>query len=237
MLTKEKKIILIGFAAIALVVGPCIVVNIIRFTRFEEHDPASTTLHKVHSISREDSSLLSPSALAQIKLGFCWENAYRHVSYLFFNRQYELEITSDALANYAPLPEITHLTEKWSGEMDLDIHTPVKLQGQGEFDFRLASAEPVQDIYITYYGEKIDTIVSNDSLLQYRLICKDLSIRHAIDSLADFGLTNGGDKFGPTMNVDFIVSKHQSKVYFLFFTPINFGEPIEPIVANQILRK
>jgi hypothetical protein len=120
-------------------------------------------LHKVDTISREDSSLLSPSTLAQIKLDFCWENKYRHVSYLHYTRQYELEITSDALAKNAPLPEITHLTQKWSGETNLEIHTPVKLPGRGEFDFRLAPTQPVKNIFITYYGAKIDTIVSNDS--------------------------------------------------------------------------
>jgi hypothetical protein len=236
-MTKEVKIILIGFAVFAVGFGTFIVLNTIRFIKFSEHDPASTTLHRVDTIPSEDSSLFSPASLTRMKVEFGFQNKYRHVSYILLNRQYELEMTPYDLAKNAPLSALIHLKQKWSGTTDLETYTPVNLYDRGKFSFRLAPLQPLNDIFLTYYGQEIDTIVSNDSLLQYQFVCKDLSIRKAPDSPADLVLTNDKGFFGPTLHIDLILYRRLDKVYFLFFTPIDYERHVEPIIAGKLFNE
>jgi hypothetical protein len=237
MITKEKMIILIGFCFFAVGFGTYVIVNVVQAIKFMRHDPASTTLHKVDTIPSEDSSLFSPASLAHLKLQFGWQNKYRQVSYILWNRQYELEITQYDLAKNSPLPTLFHLTKKWSGPTVMETYTPVRLYDGGRFSFRLAPIQPLKDIFLTYYGEKMNTIISTDSLLEYRLLGKDLCIRNAVDSPADLVLSNDKDEFGPSLHIDLIVCKRQGKVYFMFFTPIDENRHVDPIVAGELLRQ
>jgi hypothetical protein len=159
------------------------------------------------------------------------------VSYVLLNEQYELELAQYDLSRDAPLPSIVHLKQKWSGPTVMVSYIPVDLYDRGKFSVRLAPVQPLNNIFLSYYGEKVDTIISNDSLLQYQFVCKDLSIRNAPDSPADLVLTNDKGYFGPTLDVDLILYRRHDKVYFLFFTPADYKRQVDPIIASKLFKK
>jgi hypothetical protein len=237
MITKEKKIIVIGLTILAVGFGTLILVRLIEVIKSDKHNQASITLHEVDTIPSEDSSLFSEASLVRFKVEFGFQNIYRHVSYILVNEQYELVLAEYDLAKKTPLPGLVHLKKGWNGQTVMESYAPVKLKDRGVFSFRLAPLQPLNNIFLTYYGDGIDTVVSNDGLLHYRLLCKDLSIRNTADSPSDLVLTNDKGYFGPTLHVDIILYRRHDKIYFLFFTPIDYEGHFDVINASKLLKE
>jgi hypothetical protein len=112
-----------------------------------------------------------------------------------------------------------------------------RLEDHGNFCRRFTPLQPIGNLFLTYSGDVAETVLSNDSVLQYHIPCENLSIRHAADSPVDMFLTNGYvNSNKANLRLDLILVKKGDVLYFLFILPVDYSLPIDPIHVNELLK-
>lgn len=233
---KLKRGLITLVAILGLIYAVDIIIKLIKITKNPEDMHIKT--QEIHTISKEDSAIFSATTLQQLQVEFGLQNNYRVVSFCLLNKQYQMILAEADLKSSISLHDSVHVTEGSARQTDFEPYRPEELKDRGEFLFRLATLRSIDNMFITYSGDKIENVVSNDSLLQFHVVCKNFSIRYAADSPVDILLTNENHSIfsEKKMHLDVIFYKHQGKVYFLFLTPIDYKLQVAPIIGSELFK-
>jgi hypothetical protein len=231
------RLFIVVCVAIAFVgIVALVVTRIIQANKGFETLP-TLQVHKVNSISSEDSVLFSDPYLAKLKISFGWKDIYRQVTFMQLNQQYQVIMAKDTLLSNALMGKLVHLKKGFGGGTTMTIYKPQPLKDHGEFDFRLEPLQPVDNVFLTYSGGNAEVPFSSDSVVHYRLSCTNVSLRYSPDSAADIYLTSGDESSNDAnLHLDIIIAKRFNTIYFLFIVPINYKSPIDPILAKELLK-
>jgi hypothetical protein len=193
---SKKKIlstgwkIAIGFGIFGLY-GIAIVVRLIIQTYKDSQNFPALHLEKVRDMPVEDSTLFSNETWSKMRVDFGWKDIYRQVSFLSFDHRYQIIVAKAPFAGASALHNFVKIELGNGKETNFVGYQPIRLDDHGDFGRRYTPLTPISNILITYSGDIAETAVSNDSVLQYRIPCENLSIRYAVDSPVDMYLTSG----------------------------------------------
>ena len=70
--------------------------------------------------------------------------------------------------------------------------------GSYQFEYESKNIDSISGIYLTYFGDSLTTVISNDSILSYHLLCKNSSIGYNENSTLDMILGGTQQPFGIT---------------------------------------
>jgi hypothetical protein len=223
------------------IVGLCAIAIVVRlFVQVYRDSQNFPNLHleEVHNMPGEDSALFSKEYWPKMKVDFGWKDIYRQVSFLTIGRQYQLIVAKSPLVRDGAIHNLVHIEVGNGKETNFVTYQQNRLQGHGDFSNRFTPLQPISNIFITYSGGIAETVVTNDTVLQYHIPCENLSIRYAADSPVDMFLTSGtSNSNNADLRLDMVLVKTHDEVYFLFILPLDYSASVNPINVSELLNK
>jgi hypothetical protein len=241
-MSKGKKFgigwkIAIAFGIFGLC-GIAIVVRLFVQVYRDSQNFPNLHLEKVNNMPGEDSALFSKESWSKMSVDFGWKDIYGQVSFLTIDRQYQIIVAKSPLVRGGAIYNLVHIEVGNGKETNFVTYQQDRLQGHGNFSNRYTPLQPIGNIFITYSGGIAETVVSNDSVLQYHIPCENLSIRYAADSPVDMLLTSGkSNSNNADLRLDMVLVKSRDELYFLFILPVDYSVSMDPINVNGLLNK
>jgi hypothetical protein len=234
MMKKKRKIrvIIIGLCALGFVVF--LVVNM--FSEIDkglaEHLPSTYTLRA------EDSNLILNRYRGKLKVDEVYHSSVRGpVSFISFDKGYKLIIYKIDLAIDSSLKTIFNTEIK---SMDRSMGYSYSIMENNiffRFEHKAGPTRPVSKIYLTLTGDSLQSVVKNDSVISYHLLCDNFSIRYAENDPIDIFVV-GKEKMLATTTVipmDLLFLKRDGAIYLLIMTPNNPKSTIAPDLLYNVV--
>jgi len=175
---------------------------------------SDSRLPSTHIMSREDSALISPKYIGQVK---CYQNVnYKlidPVSFLAVDDTFQLIIFRIHLETDQPLAKILNSGIGNSQQSDAETYSEVDLTDFSRFDWRPVPTMQTRNIFLSLYGDSLSNGILNDSIASYHLLCKNLSIKYEKNGVVQALLTCG--EITPS---DILFLKRGKIVYFMLMT-------------------
>lgn len=215
--SKRNGIIIISL----LVLGFIIFLTVNIFDAFEEMDKDSMEiLPSVYSL--EDSSMISKKYRKELTVDEVWRSKVRQpIAFMFFDSTYHLISYKIDLINDSSLREIIGL-KKISVDRSTGITYHIIDKGLFKFQFKAGKTEPVSKIMLTLAGDSLQTVVYNDSIINYHLLCDNLSIRYLDKGPKDIFVIGKQEAFSTSIiPMDILFLKRNKAVYLLLMIPVD----------------
>jgi hypothetical protein len=241
-MTKGKKLstgwkIAIAFGIFGLC-GIAIAVRLFVQVYRDSQNFPNLHLEEVHNMPGEDSALFSKESWSKMSVDFGWKDIFRQVSFLTIDRQYQVIVAKSPLVRRVAMRNLVNIEFGNGKETNFVSYLKERLQDHGDFNRRVAPLQPVSNLFITYSGDMAETVVSNDSVLQYHIPCENLSIRYSADSPVDMFLTSGkSNSNNSNLRLDMVLVKKRDELYFLFILPVDYNVSIDAINVSELLNK
>jgi hypothetical protein len=223
------------------VFGLCGVAVVVKlFAVAYQDDQMFDKLHseKVLDMPSEDSILFSKKAWSKMRVEYGRKDIYRQVTFLRFDGRYQIIVAKFPIAGKDALKSMAKLEFGNGKETNFVMYQPSRLDDHGDFGRRYTPLTPISNILITYSGGIAENVISNDSVVQYRIPCENISIRYTADSPVDMYLTSGNSNSNNAdLRLDIVLIKRREKLYFLFVLPVDYARAIEPVDVRELLKK
>jgi hypothetical protein len=171
---RNKIIIYSLLLSVVLYLTTITWINIRRINQSNQQQLPSSDL-----LSSEYLSLIIKKEQSKIKVDQVYESKTRNpLAKLYFGDSDILFITKiNTIKNISlsniETSEITNATESKGKVYN------VLTNGSYLFEYRSKNIDIISGIYLIYSGDSLTTVISNDSILSYHLLCKNSSIRYS----------------------------------------------------------
>ena len=208
---RNKIIIYSLLLSVVLYLTTITWINIRRINQSNQQQLPSSDL-----LSSEYLSLIIKKEQSKIKVDQVYESKTRNpLAKLYFGDSDILFITKiNTIKNISlsniETSEITNATESKGKVYN------VLTNGSYLFEYRSKNIDIISGIYLTYSGDSLTTVISNDSILSYHLLCKNSSIRYSQDGPIDMILSGTQQPFGiMSVCADILFIKRNNALYVL----------------------
>ena len=135
-------------------------------------------LPSTNSLNSEYLNLIDKENQTKIKVDQIYESKKRYpVAKIYFAEDNILLINKLSTVGRFSLAEEAMIETK-NAKMSKDIVYNTLKNGSCQFIYESDGIDSVSRIYLTFFGDSVRKVISNDSTLAYHLVCKNLSIRY-----------------------------------------------------------
>lgn len=199
------------------ILGAAICKLIIKVGRSSADNPI-----RKYSIKPEEFALASNKYMNRLDGGVVYQSGNRNpITFISFDKSYSLISYKIDLIKDAPLSRLLNVTFKSAERTNMEVYTVIDESAFYRFEYRDASIKPVSKIYLTLSGDSLRTIVANDSIVSYHLLCNNFSIKYNEKEAVDIFVIGNEKAFGATtiIPMDLLFLKRGSTVHLMIMTP------------------
>jgi hypothetical protein len=196
---------------------------------------AREELPSTDSINSEYLNLIAKKNQIKVKVEQVYQSKIRYpVAELYFEENNILFINKISRIGTFPLAERV-LNETKNATLSKEVVYSTLKKGSCEFTYKLAGIDSISKIYLTSFGDSLTTIISNDSILAYHLICKNLSIRYNKNGPVDMLLEGQQGLFGiKEFPADLLFIRRNNALYLLLMISRSGGS-VKPGLLYHIV--
>lgn len=202
---------------------------------FSENDKAlNERLPSAYSIAKEDSNLIAKEYIEKMKLIEVYRSNVRNpIALISFDTAYRLIMYKINLSKDASLKSIIRDQIKDVDRSTGKTYNIIDNNLFYRFQYQAGTTKPTSKVYLTLSGDSLKTVIKNDSIFSYHLLCKNFSIRYDENAPIDI-FVEGQESFGMTsiIPMDIMLLKRNKIVYLLVMTP---NKPTGVISPNLLL--
>lgn len=204
--------------------------NVRRINQSNNEELASSD-----SLSSEYLNLISKENQMKIKIAQVYLSKIRNpLARLYFEDSDILFINKICSIKDIALAEKVQ-SEIKSATMSKEIVYNTLTNGSYRFSYETRGVDPVSNIHLTFYGDSLTTVISNDSILSYHLLCKNSSFSYNENSSVDMILEGNQNFYGITpVPADILFMKRNNALYVLLLIPKS-GTIIKPGLLYDIV--
>ena len=237
-MSKGKKNIRLAIIGIC-VLGFLIFIGIKIFNGFKKiQDSFAKDLPFTYSIPGEDSSLIAKKYLKMLKANKIIQSRERGpISLIFFDKEYHLIVYKIHVIKDTLLKDLLYTSNESVDRTTGKVYTVIGHGDLFEFQFQDAPANPVSKIYLTLAGDSLQSVVKNDSIIGYHLLCNNFSIRYAESGPIDIFVVGKEKRLGATavIPMDLLFLKRNGEIYLLMMTPNSAQSTIAPDLLYNVV--
>ena len=230
----NKKVVILLLLGMCLLIYLAIsVIDIFVNLNKELHEMAPSTFDLTH----EDSSIISKKYLPFFKVKEKYHNKNRNVfSQFLYNDQFQLLTYKIDLAKEFKMDSLFSITKTSVLQSNSDIYTQIQ-NGYYLFKFKNGHPSPVSKIFLTISGDSTLATVKNDTILNYKLLCENLSIRYSPTEPIDLYIVGKNRAFGTIkIPMDILFLLRNRKLFLLIMSPLTpDGTVPSDLLYNMIM--
>jgi hypothetical protein len=168
------------------------------------------------SLSTEYICLITKKDQSKIKVDQVYQSKVRHpLAKLYFEDSSILFITKIGTIKDVPLSKIAHSEINNRDETKEKVYN-ILTNGSYQFEYESKNVDSISGIYLTCSNDSLTTIISNDSILSYHLLCKNSSVSYSEKGAVDMILEGTQQPFGKTsVSADILFIKRNNVLYVL----------------------
>jgi len=238
-MTNKGKLILIILLIFALIYVVEIISSYIKYTSTERH-PVSGILPSTYTLLAEDSAIIFKAALGKIKVQEIYRSKERGpISHLVFDNKFRIAIYKIELNSTANMNDLLHVKEK---NLDQSLGVDYRVTGLSYFYllYKGGKSKPISQVYLSIGGDSVSTVVKNDSLASYHLLCENLSFKYSPDEPTDLYFESRIDFEAveyQKISLDILLLRKTGALYLLIMAPIDNTASIDPKLLYDIVDK
>ena len=208
---RNKIIIYSLLLSVVLYLTTITWINIRRINQSNQQQLPSSDL-----LSSEYLSLIIKKEQSKIKVDQVYESKTRNpLAKLYFGDSDILFITKINTIKNISLSNIENSEITNATESKGKVYN-VLTNGSYLFEYGSKNIDIISGIYLTYSGDSLTTVISNDSILSYHLLCKNSSIRYSHNGPIDMILSGTQQPFGIiSVSADILFIKRNNVLYVL----------------------
>ena len=232
---RRKGLIIICGLSLFLYLFIKIITAIITTNKSFQEDLPSTYL-----LPSDDSSLIKGLYQKKIAVNIIHNSKVRGpISMLFFDQDYHIIIYKISLKENLSFPNFFHTQIKNASR---SVNYPYSLYGENIFFYfqcKTGLTLPASEVYLTLNGDSLKTIIENDTVIAYHLLCKNFSVRYEEKGPVDIFVIGKKGFLGrtPLIPMDILLLRRQKNVYLLLLTPNNQNQVVPPELLYNIIEK
>lgn len=189
---------------------------------------------RTYSIKPGDFDLVSNKYMSRLQGGVAYQSSNRNpVSFMPFDKSYYLITYKIDLTKNTSWSNILNVTFKSVEPTNMDVYTVISENAFYRFEYHDVLTKPVSKIYLTLSGDSLRTVVTNDSIVSYHLLCNNFSIKYNEKEAVDIFVIGNEKAFGTTtvIPMDLLFLKRDSVVYLMMMTP---NDP-KSVISSDLL--
>lgn len=236
LMKRKQLILIIGIIGLVVLLGKI-------FKSVTDKEIAEVTqdfLPNTHTLAPWDSGAISPASIAEIRSVEVY-NSVRNkpISFLAFKTGQIVSAFSFKLTRNVSLRESV-FTQLESETMSVGYDYRSFPDNPYLFIYLIMdSSRPASSLYFTISGDEINLVEKSDSILYYKLLLNNLSIRYGKDQRQEVFI-EGREKYGlqeRDIPAEVLFLKKDSMVYWMMATPDTAGVPFSGRFLYDILSK
>lgn len=187
------------------------------------------------SLNSEYLNLIAKENQIKIRVDQVYQSKIRYpVAKLYFGENNILFINKISTVERFPLAERV-LSETKNATLPKEIVYSTLENGSSQFTYELGGIDSISNIYLTSFGDSATTVISNDSIMAYHLICKNFSIKYNKNGPVDMLLEGQQELFGiKQIPADVLFLRRNNALYVLLMISKSGGS-IKPGLLYDIV--
>lgn len=216
---KRGLVILISISGFVILL---ILVNEIYKGFSEIQEALEESLPISYKLSPEDSSLIDSSYWKEIKVDAVFRSTRKlPASFLTVNSQYSLFINQLVVDKKIELDKLFKIEHKNISSSVGYVYSEILINPLFKFKYYSNAVKFAEKIHLSFYGDSMGMKFSGDSVLAYRLLCKNFSLRYQISDPIDIFMERKPGFLGLNsgVNTEILFLKRNGSVYLFILTP------------------
>lgn len=234
MLKNKRDVV----RAIAIVLGICFLgFAIFNLIMKVEHSSADNPVH-TYSIKPKDYDLVNNKYVSGLQGGIAYQSSNRNpVTLIPFGKSYSLISYKIDLIKGTSWSNVLDVTLKSVERTNMEVYTVISENIFYRFEYHDAPTKSVSKVYLTLSGDSLRTVVTNDSIVSYHLLCNNFSIKYSENEAVDIFVVGNEKAFGATtvIPMDLLFLKRDNAVYLMIMTPNDPKSVISPELLYNLV--
>jgi hypothetical protein len=194
-------------------------------------------LPSTYIMNNEDSNLFSEKYKSSLKVIEVRQTSERKITMLSVDSNFNLLILKLKLGADTLLTRFAKIaiSDSKSG-IGYTYHN---IENLGyKFQFKSGQVAIASKIYLTFFGDSIHNVIRNDSIINFRLLCGNISLRYGLNEPADIYITREEEnlKEFSLIPMDVLLLRRNGALYLMILTKQK-NIYIPPLALYNLIRK
>lgn len=221
---KKGVFVLAIFIIIAGVIGLVKLFNKATNTFSEMRESLDNSLPVSYELSQEDSSLIDSSYWLKTKVNAVFRDRNRMpASFLIIDSQYSLFINHLVIDSNEKLNRLFKIEQKKVRVSSGYIYSVYDNNPLFEFSYFANPVKISNKIYLSFFGDSLSNKTSGDSIIIYKLVCSNFSLRYQLGAPIDIFMERKTGFFDSNKKIktEILFLKRAGSFYMLILTPVS----------------
>ena len=195
----------------------------------ESFEALEKSLPITYSLPSEFLNLFSNKTIGKVKvIGVNNSKERSSIPIILFDSKYHILMYKIDLSNECSIQNLFKIQNKRSDFSLGHVYLNTTKDLIYQFNYKAEKVKAVNQIILTLSGDSLLQSVKNDSILNFHLECKNLSIKYEENDPIDIMISGNKNIFGitKTFPADFLFLKRRKNIYIFIMTPIDIKSKI-----------